>query len=97
MKNLFLRVLVYTLAIGSGVIVLSLLGISLVVWYSKRPEPWKKISGELEVVGKAIDWGEYAHLALDPGAIFELKFAAEVKRYPEIVFRGRRRALARNP
>ncbi len=52
--------------------VLALLCISSVVWYSKRPEPWKKINGELEVVGKAIDWGQYTNdLALPPDAIFE--------------------------
>jgi hypothetical protein len=60
LKNLFLKVLVYTLAIGSGVLVLSLLCISLVVWYSKRPEPWKKITGELELVEKGIDFAQYA-------------------------------------
>ncbi len=72
MKSLFLRALVYTLAIGSGVMVLALLCISSAVWFSKRPEPWKKINGELEVVGKAIDWGQYTNdLALPADAIFE--------------------------
>jgi hypothetical protein len=65
LKNLFLRVLVYTLAIGSGVMVLSLICISLVVWYSKRPEPWKKITGELELVRKDIDFAQYTANSAD--------------------------------
>jgi hypothetical protein len=53
LKGLF----AYTLAIGSGVAVLALLCTSLVVWYSKRPEPWRKTTGELELVEKDKDVG----------------------------------------
>jgi hypothetical protein len=55
MRQLFLKVLVYTLGSGTGLIVLAALLAWPVRWYVNRPLSWTKLTGELVMANKAKD------------------------------------------